>query len=99
MLAHLPQERGRESTLTEEVEHRDGAIMAGRIVGGAGKPVASLTIGYSLRALPIRQDGKLAEPPRYHRPKVRVRRDPQKAVSLSKLTILVPAGHDEGVAQ
>src|SRR5688572_14413309 len=99
MLAHLAQERRREPTLTEEVEHTDGAIMAGRIVGRAGELVASLSIGYSPRVLPVRQDSKLAEPPGNHRPKIGVRWDPHEAVSLPQLTILVPAANDEGVAQ
>src|SRR5439155_16439821 len=98
MLAHLPEERGREPALSEEVEHRDGAIMAGRIVGRAGELVASLSIGYPLPALPVGQDAELVEPPRHHRPKLGVRREPQKAVSLPQLTVLVPAAHDEGVA-
>ncbi len=99
MLAHLPEECGREPALSEEIEHRDGAIMAGRIVGRAGELVASLSIGHPLPALPVGQDAELAEPPRHNRPKLGVRREPQKAVSLPQLTVLVPAAHDEGVAE
>src|SRR5215204_2089084 len=99
MLAHLTQERRREPMLTEEVEHTDGAIMTRGIVGRAGELVASRSIGYPVRSLPVAQNGKLAEPPRHDRPQVGIRGDPQIAVSLPQLAILVTAAHNKGVAE
>src|SRR4051812_23193707 len=53
MLAHLPQQSRCEPMLLEEVEDRDGAVMAGGIVGRAREPVAPRSVGHPLTALSV----------------------------------------------
>src|SRR5690242_1563445 len=95
MLAHLAQQRGVQSLLLEEVEHRRGAVVARRIVRRPGEARGALSVRHLARIRRLRQLGELAEPSGDDRPQGAIFRDPEERVALFQLAILVAAADDE----
>ena len=83
----------------KKLEDGCGAIVARGVVGRAREPIAFLPICDPLGSLPLGQRGELAEPSGHDRPKVVVGGDPQEAVALAELAVLVPAADDECVVE
>src|SRR5690242_18139081 len=101
MLAHLSQEVRTQPLYVEKVEHRSRSVMARRIVGRPGEPGGARTVSdlQSHRRFPMSQRLELAEPAGDHRPERAVARNPQEAVSLAQLAVLVAAADHECLRQ
>ena len=78
VLTHPAEQLGGEPLLAEEAEDRGGPVVARRIVGGAGEPVAARAVGDPFGMLAIGECGELAEPAGDHRPEGAAGREPQE---------------------
>src|SRR5439155_23651229 len=91
VLAHLAQHLGCEPLLFEEIEYARGAIVAGWIIGGSGEPRSARAVGDGTAWGTGRERLELAEPTRDMRLDGAARGNPQKAVTLAQLAVLVAA--------
>src|SRR5207247_3584429 len=91
VVADLAQQRGCEPLLLEEIEYARRAIVARWIIGGAGEPRRARAVGDGTTGITGRERRELAEPTGDHRSQRAARGNPQKAVALTQLAILVAA--------
>ena len=99
VLADFPEEVGTECSFFEEGEHIGGPVVTGGIVGGAGKSRVTLAVGHLGVSLRGRQVGELGKPSSHRRAQGASLREPQEAVALPQLAVLVPAADHIGIEQ
>ncbi len=98
MLAHGAQELGIEALLAKEIEDLGRPVVGGRVVGGAGEAGGPVAVRHPV-GWRVRQIRELGEPAGDHRAQIAARRDPQEAVALAELHVLVAAAHHPGALE
>ena len=93
----LPQALGRQALLVEEVEDARRPVVARRVVRRAGEAHAAARVLGGAGLVRRVQLLELGEPARDRRAQlVGLRRQPQEAVALAELEVLVAAADDPG---
>ena len=99
MLADVAKERRIESFVCEEAKHRSPAIVARRIVRGAGETIAAGGVRHAMRGSRGFERAELAVPACHHWAQVTSFRQPKEAVAFAELAVFVAAAHYERIEQ
>jgi hypothetical protein len=100
VLRDRAQELRRETSILEEVEDARRAVVTRRVVGRPGEAGSAAPVGNARRVVLGRQLLELGEPARVDGSHLfRLRRQPQEAVALTELEVLVAAANDPGVLE